>query len=330
MDAIPFGIYFAHSSMLSANLGGRWCYFQLLHRLDTQTYAVCAAATYSDLIAAENDEPSDAIVTTISRKNLHQSCTLIASPHAEPTLYAAPDCVLAGKRSGLGKELQFFASSAWLCYFNILHTRADGSVCIRVAALPQRLHKAGHWYVTYLSRTQFAMALPLERQDLALATCDLLEKVERHAIAASGRFFIEHDHPPVPFEEEKQKHVDEDALPVAQQPQAQALEAIYVPGPIWKQTVERFKKANESAEHIALSPKTKQKIWLQAALLALQAYKERADHAVQKAIGKLDALVRNVLVNHLSNSLELVRSEPVINYRQTQGYVVRIEHLTVA
>ena len=210
-NALPFAIYLAPASIFQQDVRTRinhqaWCYIQLLQRVSDQSYAMYVAASYTDLLyihrghADENTE-NRVIVSTITRQDFHQHCRLIAAPTCERPLYAAPNCVLQDKYSGDNMALQLVASSAWLCYFRVLQIYADGFVQIRVAALPHRTDEVDRSYITTLSRDEFAQALPLEHDDLALSTCDLREKVEKYAQAISGQE-VEHVRPVVPLDEE--------------------------------------------------------------------------------------------------------------------------------
>jgi hypothetical protein len=210
-EAVPFGIYTAPAHIIRAEIrsrvsDGEKCYIQLLQRLSTQTYAIRVAYSYADLKRLHQDQANEAIerrvfVTTLSRQALHSQCHLISRPTAEQPIFAAPDCILKKKYSFDGEDLQLVAASAWLCYFRVYDVLADGAVRVRVAALPDRLDH-GRFFITTLSSDEFALAFPLDRNDLKIATFDLREKVEARASALLQQP-IEHSHPRVVMVEEE-------------------------------------------------------------------------------------------------------------------------------
>jgi len=369
-NAVPFGVYIAPISIIRADIrkcvsDGEWCYIQLVKRNSDQTYAVYVASSLTDLrrISLNESDTSSAsdrvYMSTITRQDLHLQCGLLFGPCAEQPLYAAPDCVLKHKCSKSLEKLQLFASSDWLCYFRIFHVFADGSVRIRVAALPHRINDtdSGRSYFTTLSREEFALALELDRKDLDLATCDLREKVEERAQRIQP---IEHTHPEVCLDEEDQeistlkpayppevlkmlrpveqplcvtsrkRHlVDEEQLPQVQRPNTRALPPVFVPETTVQQAVDRFKAITGV---VPTSRKHRQKVWLQAALNTLQACKEHATQPVKTVIELQDQRIRDVLVNWLSSAVLLVEAVPVfakgkVKKSSLQGYVIRVEQL---
>lgn len=369
-DAVPFGVYIAPISIIRADIrkrvsDGEWCYIQLVKRNSDQTYAVYVASTLTDLRRislneADTSSAADRVyMSTITRQDLHLQCGLLFGPCAEQPMYAAPDCILKEKYSKKLEKLQLFASSDWLCYFRVFHVFADGSVHIRVAALPHRLGTlaVGRSYFTTLSREEFALALELDRKDLDLATDDLREKVEERAERILGQP-IEHMHPEVYLDDEAQKittlkpayppevlkmlrpveqplcvtsrkrHlVDEEQLPMVQKPNTRALPPVFVPENTVQHAVDRFKAVTGV---VPTSRRQQQQVWLQATLYALQSYKEHATQSVETTIESQDQQIRSVLVNWLSSAVLLVDAVPVfakgkVKKSSLQGYVIRIE-----
>ena len=372
-NAVPFGVYIAPASIIRADIrervsDGEWCYIQLLKRINDQAYSVHAASLCADIYRIYRDEEDESadenvFVSTITRQDLHMQCSLLSAPSAEQPLYIAPDCILKGKLSRDGEDLQLFASSAWLCYFRVLHVFDDGSVRVRVAALPHRVDgTVGRSYLTTLSRDEFVLALQSERKDLDMATCDLRAKVEAKAQMVSRRP-VEHIHPQVLLDDEDQEvtapkqayppevlnmlrlvdHpsytagpaqqlVDEELLPEVQRPKTKALKPIFVPEIIAQQAIARFKEVTGKDP---TSRKLQQKVWLQATLSTLRSYKERSaqKQSVNADIELQDQQVRMVLVNWLSSAVLLVEVVPVPIKKKLKkgekprvhGYVVRIE-----
>jgi len=369
-DAVPFGVYVAPISIIRADIrkrvsDGEWCYIQLVKRNSDQTYAVYAASSLTDLRHISLNEANSSsvadrvFVTTITRQDLHLQCGLLRCPPAEQPLYAAPDCVLKNKCSKNLEKLQLFASSDWLCYFRIFHVFADGSVHVRVAALPHRVNDTGvgRSYLTTLSREEFALALELDRKDLDLATDDLREKVEERGERILGQPIV-HMHPEVYMDDEDQeisaakpvyppevlkmlrpvepptctasrkpRLMGEEMLPRAQKVDTKALPPLFVSETTVQQAVDRFKAVTGVTP---TSRKHRQQVWLQAALYALQVYKEDAQQPVETAIELQDQQIRSVLVNWLSSAVQLVDAVPVfakgkVKKSSIQGYVIRIE-----
>lgn len=371
--AIPFGIYLAPAEVIRADArdhinSDTQCYIQLVKRISSQSYAIYVAESYTDLQLihqdfADEDTERRVIVSTISRQDLHTHCDLFAAPAAEKPLYAAPDCILKDKYLSDGRSLQLCASSAWITYLKVLHLFADGSVRVRVAALPHRLGGASRTtYVTVLNHSEFAMALQLERRDLSMETCDLREKVELHAKNILRRP-VEHVHPQVLLDDQQEKedhatqpkpayppevlkmlhpvpvdlpisglYDEEEMFPVAQRPATEKLEPVFIPNAIAKYAVERFKATTGKTP---TSRKLEQKMWLQAALFALRSYKEQApQNHVKEAINQQDQRIRAVLVNWINSSVLLVEAVPVVKKvgknKIANGYIVRIEQPVVA
>lgn len=369
-EAVPFGIYTAPAEIIRSEIrsrvsDGEKCYIQLLQRIDTQTYAIRVAYTYADLKWLYEDQATEAIerrvfVTTISRQDLHSQCHLISRPGAEQPIFAAPDCILKNKRTYYGGEnLQLAAASAWLCYFRVYEVLGDGSVRVRVAALPDRLDH-GRFFLTTLSSDEFALAFPLDRADMKIATCDLREKVEARASTLLQQP-IEHSHPvvvmieeedeeqaakpsrpayprevlkmlhPVVLPERRKEALAEAPLPRATAPQTTPLHPIYIPTEIAQQARDRYVETMESAPH---TRKQEQKMWLQAALATLKERRERTTREeTLEEIKGLDRRVRSVLVNWLSSSILLVEAVPVVKRgksKSVQGYVVRIQQPKMA
>ncbi|GCE32075.1 hypothetical protein KDA_75590 [Dictyobacter alpinus] len=379
-NAVPFGVYIAPTSIIRADIrkhvsnDGEWCYIQLLKRNSYVSYTAYVAPSLADLRRislneADSSAAADRVfVSTVSRQDLHLECGLLSAPQAESPVYVAPDCILKNKCSGDGEELQLFASSAWLCYFRVLQVFADGSVSIRVAALPHRVHgQCGRSYFTTLSRDEFALALELERHDLTLATCDLREKVEQKAHAILGHP-VEHSHPAVHSDDGEQDAptpkpsyppevlkllrpidrplcavsqklplADEEQFPEAQKPKTKGLKPVFVPEAIAQEAVARFKTITGKDP---TSRKLQQKVWLQAALMALRSYREQAaqKNTVEADIGLQDQQIRSVLVNWLSSAVQLVEIVPAPvkpRFKKDEtprlyGYVVRIQQPEMA
>lgn len=208
MDAIPCAIYTAPMSIFRCDVVTHistdeqpCCYIQILERISYLSYAVRVASSCDDLIALHRGEATESVerrvlVTTISRQDLHQRCSLVLAPQAAQPLYAAPAAILADK------DL-LIASAAWLTYFKVLDRHPDGFVEVRVAALPHRVETDSASFTT-LTREEFAQALAIGRRELSLATCDLLEMVESHAQAVIGRP-VEHLAPVVDRDEEDKR-----------------------------------------------------------------------------------------------------------------------------
>ena len=362
-NALPFGIYLAPASIFQQAVRTRishqvWCYIQLLQRVSNQSYAIYVAASYTDLLyihrghADENTE-NRVIVSTITRQDFHQHCRLIAAPTCERPLYAAPNCVLQDKCSSDNIALQLVASSAWLCYFRVLQIYADGFVQIRVAALPHRTDEVDRSYITTLSRDEFAQALPLEHDDLALSTCDLREKVEKHAQAISGQE-VERIRPVVPLDEEdrstplpalayppevlnsarfvdgplraecrERERIDEKQFSVVKGLQTWPLDTIFVP----QKTARHIVKAMQHLTDMPAFRILKQKMWLQATLNTLRDLRDHVVEAdLQDALQAQDCFIRQVLVNWIYRTeMRLVEAEPLRRHGQLHGYHIHIE-----
>jgi len=239
----------------------------------------------------------------------------------------------------------------------------DGSVRVRVAALPHRVDGAvGRSYFTTLSRDEFVLALQSERSDLDMATCDLRAKVEAKSQAILHRA-VEHTHPQMLLDEQEGnkdraaqpkrayppevlkmlrpvpvdlpitgRYDEEEMLPDAQRPDTEKLEPVFISEAIAKYAVERLVSTTGKAPS---SRKLEQKMWLQAALLALRSYKEQAPQQdVKEAIDQQDQRIRAVLVNWLNSAVLLVEAVPVVKKgkggKSASGYVVRIEQPIVA
>lgn len=367
MDAIPCAIYAASMTIFRSDVATRLgcneqqcCYIQILERISYLSYTVRVASSCDDLIALHHGENNEAIerhvlVTTVSRQDLHQHCTLILAPQAADPLYAAPAAILADK------DL-LIASAAWLTYFKVLRHAADGSVEVRVAALPHRVETDGA-YTTTLTAQQFALALPIGRHELNLATCDLLELVESHAQAVTGRP-VELLAPVVRMDEEE----DAETMPAApsyppevlamvriedeeqlchrahpqlqdephdklqqkgqQQDKPQLLETVYVSAEIATRTIQQFTRHTGT---VPLSRTLSQKAWLQAALFAIKEY--RAQHGSDEArLALQDERLRVVLVSRVFHATRLVWVEPVgeLHCAIYRGYNIHIEKLIAA
>ena len=366
-EAVPFGIYTAPAHIIRTEIrhrvsDGEKCYIQLLQRMSAQTYSVRVAYSYADLKIIHDDQSFEAVerrvfVSTIKRQDLHTQCHLITRPDAEQPIFAAPDCVLKDKRSSFEEDdLQLVASSAWLCYFRVIGVLVDGDVRVRVAALPHRVD-SGRFYLTTLSRDEFALAFPLERNDTKIATCDLREKVEARANALLQQP-VEHFHHQVIMDDEEQNTTpsrpayprevvkmlhpvvlperaweiaDDAPLATAKAPQTDKLRPIYIPATIAQKAKDRFVEVMKGAP---ATRKQEQKMWLQAALCSLRSCREQTTKKrIQEAIDKQDQCIRAVLVNWLSSSILLVEAVPVPKKGKkgrVEGYIVRVEQPKMA